>query len=72
MSLIMWWYLCSIAATINPYDANELHKSEQTNLAAPKPCENMINGYDFSFSDNGASLTVGIKYGPKNNIYNIN
>lgn len=53
---------------MNPYDANELHKSEQTNLVAPNPCENIINGYEFSFADNGASLIVGIKYGPKSNI----
>lgn len=55
-----------MAATMNPYDANELQNSEQTNLVAAYPCENMTKGYDCSLSDNGASLMVGMKYGPKN------
>jgi len=49
-----------MAATINPYDAKVLQKSEQTNLVAAYPCENMTKGYDFSLSDNGASLIVGM------------
>lgn len=55
-----------MAATMNPCDANELQNSEQTNLVAAYPCENMTKGYDCSLSDNGASLMVGMKYGPKN------
>lgn len=60
-----------MAATINPYDANVLQNSEQTNLVAAYPCENMIKGYDSSLSDNGASLMVGIKYGPKTSKSNL-
>lgn len=45
---------------MNPCDANVLQNSEQTNLVAAYPCESMINGYDGSLSDNGASLMVGM------------